>query len=435
VLGFAVGVSLLTALLFGLAPALQLARPDLLSTLKAEGRTVSGARQRLRNTLVVSEIALALVLLVGAGLLARSFVTLLRVNPGFVTERALTLETMVGRGRTPEQRTALIEQMHQRVTSLPGVQSAAVSSALPFHDNQVTIPTSFKIEGRATIAEQDPTAYVISITPDYLRTLSIPLVRGRELSQFDKADGAPVALINQSLAARHWPREEAVGQKVTLAVSGRAVTCEIVGVVGDVRPNSYDSAPRQEIYLPYAQSPAGLVTWVVRTAGDPASQTAAIKEKIREANPAQSFLSIATLDQLADRTISQRRFNLLLLGAFAVLALLLAGIGLYGLLSFTTAQRTHEIGIRMALGAQARDVLRLVIGQGLRLVLIGVAAGLAGALVLTRLMQSLLFGVSATDPLTFVGVAALLTVVALSACYVPARRAMKVDPMIALRYE
>ena len=437
VLGFALGISLLTALIFGLAPALQLARPNVQEALKAEGRTVmsGGPRQRLRNLLVVSEIALALILLVGAGLLARSFVTLLQVNPGFVTERALTLETMVGRGRTPEQRTALIEQMHQRVTSMPGVEAAAISSALPFHDNQVTIPTSFKIEGRATQLEQDPTAYIINITPDYLRTLAIPLLQGRELNQFDKADGAPVALINRSLAQRHWPLEEAVGKKVTLAVSGKVVTCEIVGVVGDVRPSGFDSEPRQEIYLPYAQSPAMLVTWVVRTTGDPASQLNAVKEKIREANPAQSFLSIATLDELAERTISQRRFNLLLLGAFATLALTLSGIGLYGLISFSTAQRTREIGIRMALGAQTGAVLWLVIRQGLRLILLGTVLGLAGALALTRLMQSLLFGVSATDPLTFAGVAALLAGVALVACYVPARRATKVDPMVALRYE
>jgi len=434
-LTFAVGVSLLTALLFGLVPALRLARPDLMDTIKAEGRAASGGRQRLRNALVVTEIALALVLLVGAGLLARSFVTLVRVNPGFVTERALTLETFVGRGRTPEQRTALVEQMRQRVISLPGVQATAASSALPFHDNQVTIPTSFKIEGRATTVEQNPTAYVISVTPDYPRTLGIPLLRGRELSQFDKADGAPVALVNQSLAQRHWPLDEPIGQKITLAVSGNTTTCEIVGVVGDVRPNGYDSEPRQEVYLPYAQSPESLITWVARTAGDPASQTSAIKEKIREASPAQSFLSIATLDQLADRTISQRRFNLLLLGTFAALALALAGIGLYGLLSYSTAQRTREIGVRMALGAQTGAVLRLVIGQGLRLVLIGVAAGLAGALILTRLMRSLLFGVSATDPLTFALVAAVLMGVALLACWIPARRAAKVDPMIALRVE
>ena len=436
VLGFAAGISLLTALLFGLVPALQLARTNLQEILQAESRTLIGSRgQRLRNALVVSEIALALVLLTGAGLLVRSFAMLLRTDPGFATERALTLETMIGRGRTAEQRVALIEQMRQRLTSLPGVRMTAVSTALPFHDNQVTIPTGFKIEGRATTEEQNPTAYVINITPDYLHTMGIPLLQGRELNQLDQADGPPVALINQSLARRYWPLEEPVGRKVTFTISGSVKTCEIVGVIGDVRPNGYDSAPRQEIYLPYAQSPAMLVTWVVRTNGDPVSQLNAVKEKIREVSPAQSFLSIATIDQLAERTTSQRRFSLMLLGAFAVLALALAGIGIYGLLSFATAQRTHEFGIRMALGAQAADVLRLVIRQCLRLILAGVAVGLVSALALTRLMQSLLFGVSPTDPLTFAGVVALLAVIALLACWIPARRAMKVDPMIALRHQ
>lgn len=435
VLGFAAGLSFLTALLFGLAPAWQLVRPDLASALKAEGRTVSGGRERLRSALVVAEIALALLLLVGAGLLGRSFITLLRVNPGFATDHALTLETMIGRGRTPEQRIALVEQMHEQVTALPGVRSAAASSALPFHDNQVTTPTGFQIEGRASAPEQATTAYIISVTPDYLSTMNIPLLRGRDLTRFDQADGAPVALINQSLAARQWPRAEPIGQKVTFTVNGKTTTCEIVGVVGDVRPSGYDSAPRAEIYLPYAQSPATLVTWVVRTSDDPAKQATAVKGKIRAGNPAQSFLSIATLDQLADRTISQRRFNLLLLAAFALLALTLAGIGLYGVLSYLIAQRTPEIGLRLALGAQAQDVMKLVLGQGMKLALTGIGIGLVGAVVLTRLLRSLLFGVSATDPLTFIVIALLLTGVALLACWMPARRATKVDPLVALRSE
>ncbi|HMX27582.1 MAG TPA: ABC transporter permease, partial [Blastocatellia bacterium] len=435
VLSFAAGVSLLTVLLFGLAPAWQLAKPDLAATLKAEGRGVSGGRRRLRNVLVVTELALALVLLTGAGLLARSFIVLLRVNPGFDTERALTLETMIGRGRTPEQRTALVAQMHERLSALPGVRSAAVSSALPFHDNQVTIPSGFQIENRAAPSEQNPLAYVISVTPEYLTTMGIPLLRGRDLTRFDSAESAPVALINQTLAARYWPGEEAVGRKVALTVNGKALSCEIVGIAGDVRPNGYDSAPRPEIYLPYAQSPASLVTWVVRTAGEPAAQVQAVKEKIREANPAQSFLSIATLDQLAERTIRQRRFNLLLLGAFALLALTLAGVGLYGVLSAGTAQRTQEIGLRMALGAQARDVLRLVIGSGLKLALYGLALGFVAALALTRLMTSLLFEVRPTDPLTYVLVATLLLGVALLACWLPARKAAHVDPLVALRAE
>jgi FtsX-like permease family/MacB-like periplasmic core domain len=411
--------------------------PDLQESLRTEGRTMTGGRrqQRLRNLLVVSEIALALALLVGAGLLTRSFITLLRVNPGFVTERALALETMIGRNRNAEQRIALVEQTLPRVQSLPGVQSVGITSALPFHDNQVLTPASVKIEGRASAPGQDPTAYVINATPEYLRALGVPLLRGRELNQFDKADAAPVALVNNSMAVRHWPMEDPTGKKITFALSGRDVTCEIVGVVGDVRPNGLDTSPRLEIYLPYAQSPASLVTWVIRTTGDPLKELGAIKEKIREENPTQTFLSIATMDQLVDRTISQRRFNLMLLGSFAALALILAAVGLYGLISYMTAQRTHEIGLRMALGAQTGDVLKLVIGQGIKLALIGVLIGVGGALAVTRLMRSLLFGVSAVDPLTFMVVAVSLTLVALVACWLPARRATKVDPLAAIRYE
>jgi len=436
-LGFTVAVSLLTALIFGLAPAMQMLRPDLQESLRAEGRTMTGGRpqQRLRNLLVVSEIALALALLVGAGLLIRSFIALLRVNPGFVTERALALETMIGRNRNAEQRIALVEQTLTGVQSLPRVQAVGMTSALPFHDNQVLIPKSVKIEDRASAPGQDPTAYIIDVTPGYLRALGAPLLRGRELNQFDKADTARVALVNNSMALRHWPMEDPIGKRITFGVRDSAVTCEIVGVVGDVRPNGLDSAPRLEVYLPYAQSPASLVTWVVRTTGDPLKELGAIKEKIREGNPTQTFLSIATMDQLVDRTISQRRFNLMLLGSFAALALILAAVGLYGLISYTTAQRTHEIGIRMALGAQTGDVLKLVIGQGIKLALIGVLIGMGGALAVTRLMRSLLFGVSAIDPLTFVVVAVSLTLVALVACWAPARRAAKVDPMIALRAE
>jgi putative ABC transport system permease protein len=436
-LGFAVAISLLTSLIFGLAPALQLLRPDLQESLRAEGRTMTGGRRqkRLRNLLVVSEIALALGLLVGAGLLTRSFIALLRVDPGFATERALALETMIGRNRNAEQRIALLEQTLPRVQSLPGVQAVGITSALPFHDNQVLTPASVKIEGRASALGQDPTAYVINVTPEYLRALGVPLLRGRELNQFDKADAAPVALVNNSMATRNWPTEDPVGKKITFAVSGRALTCEIVGVVGDVRPNGLDSAPRFEIYLPYAQSPASLVTWVVRTTGDPLKELSAIKEKIREGNPTQTFLSIATMDQLVDRTITQRRFNLMLLGSFAALALILAAVGLYGLISYTTAQRTHEIGVRMALGARTGDVLRLVVGQGIKLALVGVLIGMGGALAVTRLMRSLLFGVSAVDPLTFVVVEMSLTLVALAACWLPAWRATKVDPLMALRTE
>jgi putative ABC transport system permease protein len=437
VCAFAAAITLLTALLFGLAPALQLTRLNLHTTLKDEGRSATGghARQRLRRVLVVAEMALALTLLVGAGLLMRSFVTLLRVNPGFATANALTLETQIGRGRTPEQLVVFVAQIQERLRALPGVQAVGVTTALPFHDNQIVLPKTFRIADRAVAPGQEPTAYQLGVTHDYFATLGVPLLRGRALTAFDTKDSAPVALINQTLAHRHWPLEDPLGKQLSFASSGRVLTCEIVGVVGDVRPRGLDSEPQPEIYLPYAQEPFGSVTWLVRTTSDPAPLLSAVKEKIRAVNPTQTFASIATLEQWLDRSLSARRFNLFLLGSFAALALVLAGVGLYGLISFATAQRTHEIGIRMALGAEARDVLKLVIGQGMMLALLGIVAGLALAWGLTRLLQNLLFGVTATDPLTFVGVASLLMVVALVACWIPARRATKVDPMIALQQE
>jgi putative ABC transport system permease protein len=432
---FALGVSILTALIFGLAPALRVARAELQDALRSEGRTMTAGRERqqFRNMLVVSEIALALVLAVGAGLLIRSFVALLRVNPGFVTEHALTLETQFGRNRTPVQIAAFVEDALGRVATIPGVEMAGLASALPFHDNQVTLPTSVRIEGRVSPPGQDPTAYKINASPDYLSALGVPLLRGRLISRFDKADTAPVVLINQTMAARHWPLEDPLGRKITFSSLGTTMTCEIVGIVGDIRPQGLDSEPRPEIYTPFAQSPIGSITWLVRTSGEPYDFLQAVKEKIREINPNQTFASIASMEELVDRSMSQRRFNLFLLGSFAFLALGLASVGLYGLMSSLTAQRTHEIGVRMALGAQTRDVMRLIIREGMTLALAGVGLGLLGALTLTRLMSSLLYHVGAYDPLTFTGIASLLVGVAFIACYLPARRATRVDPMMALR--
>jgi putative ABC transport system permease protein len=434
---FAAGITLLTALLFGLAPAIQMTRPVLQAALKDEGRSTTGsrARQRLRHLLVVSEMALALALLVGAGLLIRSFVILMRVNPGFATEGALTLEVQLGRNRTPEQMAAFVAESQERLSSLPGVQAVGLTTALPFHDNQIVLPTTFRIADRPAAPGQELTAYRLGVTPDYLAALGVPLLRGRALTSFDKAGSPPVVLINQTLARRHWVLEDPIGKKIAFDSFGRAMNCEIVGVVGDVRPRGLESEPQPEIYLPYAQDPFGSVTWLVRTAGDPLRLLPAAKEKIREVNPTQTFASTATLEQLLDRSTGARRFSLFLLGSFAALALLLAGVGLYGLISYMTTQRTHEFGIRMALGARGGDVLRLVIGQGMRLAISGVSLGLVAALGLTRLMASLLFGVSATDPLTFAGVSLLLLSVALLACFVPAWRATKIDPMMALRCE
>ncbi|HEY0430791.1 MAG TPA: ABC transporter permease [Pyrinomonadaceae bacterium] len=436
VLAFAVGVSVMTALIFGLAPAIQASRINLLGVLKSGGRSETGGRrqQRVRQTLVVSEIALALVVLVAAGLLARSFVALLSTDPGFRPDNGLALEVQLGRLPAAE-RTVFVDQVLERVATLPGVQAVGVSSALPFHDNQVALPSPIKISGRPAADGSEPIASMIKASKDYFRALGVPLLQGRSFDQRDRQDAPLVAVINETMARRLWPGETPLGQRISYTAAGQSGTAEIVGVVGAVRPTGFDSEPRSEFYLHYPQSPAGLVTIFVRTAQDAAPLLPAVKAEIREVNRNQTFLSVATMDQLVDKTTAQRRFNLLWLGAFAVLALVLATVGLFGLISFSTAQRTREFGVRMALGAQRGDVLKLVMREGLRLALIGVAVGLVAMAAASRLMKSLLFGVSSTDPLTFASVALLLTLVALLACYLPARRATKVDPLVALRYE
>jgi putative ABC transport system permease protein len=438
VLLFAVVISLFTALLFGLAPAIQNARLNLQDVLK-EGThtaTASRTRQHIRRGLVVIQVAVAFVLLVGAGLLARSFAALLEINPGFTATRALALEISLAR-RTTEQRTAFLNETLEKLAAVPGVVGAGAASALPFSENQVAQPTTIKIEGRPSVApEGDATANLISVTPDYFLALGAPLLSGRFLTRFDTKD-VPVVVINHTMAVRYWPDEEPIGQKVSFRSYGGDFIAEIVGVVGDMRTAGLETEPKPEIFVSHASSIGypNSMTYFVRTATDPVALLPAIKDKIREVNREQAFSSVTTIDQLVAQSLNQRRFNLLLLASFAILALILASVGLYGLISFMTAQRTQEIGVRMAFGADRADVLKLIIGQGMALTLAGVLIGLVASLALTRLMQSLLFGITATDPTTFVVIAVVLSAVPLLACYIPARRAMKVDPIVALRYE
>lgn len=437
VLFFAFAISLMTALIFGLAPAVQASRINLLEVLKSGGRseTAGRRRQRIRQTLVISEIALALVVLVGAGLLVRSFVALLHTDPGFTPDKGLALEVQMGTLSAAE-RNLFVDQVLENLASLPGVDAVAVSSALPFHDNQVALQLPIKVNDRPTGPPgNEPIAFMIKVSEDYFRALDVPLLQGRLFNQRDRGNAPPVVLVNETMARRLWPAETPLGRKISFISSGQNLTAEIIGVVGAVRPTGFDSEPRPEFYVHYPQSPAGLATFFVRTPGDPAVLLSPVKAKVREVNRNQAFLSVYTIAQLVDKTTAQRRFNLLWLGAFAMLALILATVGIYGLISFSTAQRTREIGVRMALGAQSGDVLRLVMREGISLAVIGVALGLVAVAAASRLMQSLLFGVSSTDPLTFACVAVLLTLVALLACYIPARRATKVDPLVALRYE
>ncbi len=437
VLFFAIAVSLMTALIFGLAPAIQASRINLQDVLRGGGRseTAGRRRQRIRQTLVISEIALALVVLVGAGLLVRSFVALMHTEPGFTTEKGLALEVQLNTLPAPE-RILFVDRVLENLAALPGVEAVAISSAMPFHDNQVALQVPIKISDRpAGPPGSEPIAFMIRASEGYFGALGVPLLQGRLFSKLDRGNAPPVVLINEAMARRLWPTELPMGRKISFTASGQNVTAEIIGVVGAVRPTGFDSEPRPEFYLHYPQSPATLATFFVRTAGDPAALLSSVKAEIREANRNQAFLSVHTIDQLVDKTTAQRRFNLLWLGAFAVLAVILATVGLYGLISFSTAQRTKEIGVRLALGAQPTDVLKLVMGEGISLALIGVALGLVAVAAAGRLMQSLLFGVSSNDPLTFASVAVFLTLVAMLACYIPARRATKVDPMMALRHE
>jgi putative ABC transport system permease protein len=361
---------------------------------------------------------------------------LLAVDPGFSANKALTLDIQMSR-RTTEQRVAFLDQTLEKLSTMPEVAGAGAASALPFSDNQTIQPTTIRIEGRPSLSpEGDASANLICVTPDYFRALRVPLLSGRMLTRFDTKN-VPVVVVNRTMAIRYWPEEDPIGKKFSFRSYGGDFTVEIVGMVGDTHTAGLEIEPKPEFYVSYASSIgyANTMSYFVRTARDPLSLLPAVKAKIRESNSDQAFYGVATIDQLVARSLNPRRFNLFLLASFAIVALILAGVGLYGLISFMTAQRTYEIGIRMAFGATRGDVLKLIIRQGMALTLAGILIGFLASLALTRLIQKLLFGISATDPMTFIAIALVLSAVPLLACYIPARRATKVDPMVALRYE
>ncbi len=395
-------------------------------------------QHRVRRILVVSQLALALVLLIGAGLLTRSFIRLLRIDPGFSADNVLTLQVHVyNLNPEPQQQVAYFDQVLERVTSLPGVQSAGAVSAPPFvGEGSIEIDNPFVIEGRQPPpAGQEPTAYHTVVTSDYFRTLSIPVVNGRTFTRADSQQSLPVAVINSTMARRFWENEDPVGKRITLRWSNQPLTTEIVGVVGDVLHTGLDSNPRPEIFLHLPQAPFGSMTFVVRTQNDPLALLPAIKKEVWSVNKDQPIYSIKTEEQLISASLGERRFSLFLIGLFGVVSLVLAGVGLYGLISISTSQRTQEIGVRIALGAQSSSILKMVMGEGLLLALLGVAVGVGGSLLLTRFLSKMLFGITPTDPFTFAFISLVLVVVALLASYVPAHRATRVDPLIALRQE
>ncbi len=435
VLGFTLLVSVVTGVIFGLVPALQAAKTELTEALKEGGRSAAegGSRNRVRSLLVVAETALALVLLIGAALMTQSFLRLQRVNPGFRTDHVLTMELALPPVRyVRAQRVAFFQQLIERSRSVPGVQAVAASRQLPLTGDSFNY--AFSAEGRQPLPGESPSADVRFVTPGYFSVLGIPLVKGRTFSESDGPDAPSVIVINEALARRYFPNEDPIGKRARLGINN--FTGNIIGVVGDVKHMGLDAAVHEEVYTPYAQTPFWTdMTLSVRTSGDPLSVAAAMRDVIKGLDNALPVSRQRTLETIAAESVAQPRFRTLLLGLFGLAALLLASVGIYGVMSYAVVQRTHELGVRVALGAQTADVLRLVIGQGIKLVLSGVALGVLASFGLTRLMEGLLFEVSATDPVTFAGIALLLNGVALLACWIPARRATKVDPMIALRCE
>jgi putative ABC transport system permease protein len=434
-LGFTVAITLLTGVIFGLVPALQASKPNLNEVMKDAGRgsTEGGRRQFIRSTLVVLEVASALVLLVGAGLMIKSFWRLQQVDPGFNPNSALTASINLPRKKYPEaeKQAAFYQQLITKVSTLPGVQTVGASNVIPLGDNDFVL--GFVIEGRPPVpAGASQSTNYFAVSADYFKAMGIPLLRGRVFTEQDTKTTTRVAVINETLAKKFFPNEDPIGKRIHVT-NGPTTFREIVGIVGDVKQYGLDQETTMQTYEPYTQEPFTFMSLVVRTTGDPLSLSPAIRNEVLQIDKEQPVSSFATLDQLVSTSVARQKFSMLLLGVFATVALVLAAVGIYGVLSYAVTQRTHEIGIRMALGAGRRDVLRLVVGQGMLLTGLGVGAGLASALLLTRLMATLLFGVSATDPLTFGLIACLLLTIALFACWIPAQRATKVDPIIALR--
>ena len=439
VLVFTLGVSLVTGLLFGLAPALQATRLNLTETLKEGDRGSSGGRQRLRSLLVISEIALTLTLLVGAGLLIQSFRRVLQVDPGFEAENLLTMQVSVN-NPDGHQVASFFNQLQENVRKLPGVRSVAISNGLPLVG--ANHPTFF-IEGRPAPEKGKETGAIrYTVSPDYFQTMGIDVLKGRVFTAQD-TPATPLTVVIDEALAKHFANEDPIGKRISQSSSGTPAY-EIVGVVRHVEQYNLEGQAAQtpQFYLNFNQIPperlpgnTRRINLLTRTDVEPMSLTAAVRGQIAALNKDQPVFNVRTMDEIVAESVAPRRFSMTLLAVFAVVALALASIGIYGMMSYAVAQRTREIGLRMTLGAQTGNVLRLVIGHGMKLALAGVVLGLIASFALTRTMNNLLFGVSATDPVTFAGIAFLLALVALLACWVPARRATKVDPIVALRYE
>lgn len=432
-LGFTLAISVLTAIIFGLAPALQLTKVPAGETLKEGGRGQSGSStgRLARKVLVVAEVALSLVLLIGAGLMIQSFIRLRAVEPGFQSDRILTGSISLPeiRYREPHKQADFFRELVSRASSMPGAETAAVVMPLPFVGDSLY---GFLVEGRPS--DNPPSANYYAVSDTYFDAMRIPLVKGRFFTESDSLDRPRVAIINETMANRYFPGEEPIGKRMHIT-NGPTAFREIVGVVGDVKQYGLNTTTPAQMYEPYLQSPRSSMHLVVRAAGEPSGLYSAVRDQVRSLDAEQPIANLQTLDHIVAMSIAPERFSMLLLTIFAGLAFILAAVGIYGLMSYQVGRRTHEIGLRVALGASGADVLKLVVGQGMRLALIGVTLGVIGALALTHLMSTLLFEVNPQDPLVFAVVSMLFTGIALLACYIPARRATRVDPMEALRYE
>jgi putative ABC transport system permease protein len=444
VLLFAFGLSILTGIMFGLAPALQAASPNQIASLRegSHGSGSSKAQLRVSGALVASEVALSLVLLVGAGLFLRSFWQLLQVQPGFNPHHVVTAQIWMGIPNDPKtdpyrevpKRAAFHREVLRRVSTLPGVEEASIGGggSLPLLHARNAFP--FTMEGRPADSERAPVAEFAGVTPGHFRALQIPILSGRNFTDSDDDKALPIALIDQTLARRFWLGEDPIGKRLKAGpVQSANPWLTIVGIVGDVKSDSLDAPGAAHIYLPLFQSPPYNAVVYLRTVGDPGSLGESIRHEVQAVDPNIPIYAVRSMEEVVARSMAERRFALQILAFFAIVALLLAAIGIYGVMAYTFSRRTHEIGIRMALGAQRKDIMRLAVGEGMTLVAIGLGVGIVGALLLSRYLRFMLYSVKPTDPLTFLAIAALLAFVALLACLVPAQRATQVDPLVALR--
>lgn len=439
ILGFTFLTSLVMGTIFGLAPIFQIQEGRIQGTLKESSRTSSGSKRqnKFRNLLVVSEIALALVLLVGAGLMIRTLVLLLEVKPGFRTDNMITMQVSLPRSkyREPGQITPFYRQAFEQVSSIPLLSSASLISHLPLSGSSMS--GGFIIQGRSSLPGDPPVSSDRrAIMPNYFQTMGIPLLQGRDFTLQDTTGSPPVAIVDQELARTYWPNENALGKRISYEEdNGEPYWREIVGIVGQIKSDTLDGEIKRQLYIPHGQLPVSDMFLVARTSMNPTDVVPAIKIAIQSVDPNQPVYNVRTMEQYIDRSLAQRRFSMVLLAVFGGIAIILAGIGLYGVMSYSVTRRTHEIGVRMALGAQSSDVLKLVVGQGMVITIFGIVVGLISAFALTHLMSSLLYEVSATDPATFIMAAAFLLIVALLATFIPARRATRIDPISALRIE